>query len=112
MTRRWDSFIECSIDSEYAQRTMKGRKRHRLLWGLVAVVLIFAAWFGIRPRPSSSAADSTLGPIGGPSIAQDVNTLVGQKAQPFNLPDATGAVWHIIPGQGHTVVLVFHMGRY
>ena len=39
----------------------------------------------IPSAPSNNAADSTLGPIGGPSIAQDVNTLVGQKAQPFSL---------------------------
>jgi hypothetical protein len=110
--RGWDSFIEYSIDSGYAQRTMKRRKRHWLLWGLVVVVLIFAAWFGFRPNRASNAADSTLGPIGGPSIAQDVNTLVGQKAQSFSLPDASGAVRHIIPGQGRTVLLVFHMGRY
>ena len=91
---------------------MKGRKRHWILCGLVAAILIFAAWFGFRPRPSSNAADGTLAPIGGPSIAQDVNTLVGQKAQPFSLPDANGVVRHIRPGQGHTVLLVFHMGRY
>ena len=66
----------------------------------------------IPSAPSNNAADSTLGPIGGPSIAQDVNTLVGQKAQPFSLPDVSGAVRHIIPGQGRTIILVFHMGRY
>ena len=91
---------------------MKGRKRHWTLWGLAVAILIFAAWFGFRPRPSSNAADGTLASIGGPSIAQDVNTLIGQKAPPFSLPDANGIVRNIIPGQGHTVLLVFHMGRY
>jgi hypothetical protein len=86
------------------------RKRHWLLLASVVVVLISAAWWECCPRPSSAA--SALGPIGGPSIAQDVNTLVGQKAQPFSLPDAAGAMRQVVPGRGRTVLLVFHMGRY
>ncbi|MGH2370216.1 MAG: hypothetical protein ACRDI2_18740, partial [Chloroflexota bacterium] len=50
------------------------------------------------------------GPLGGPSIAQDVNTMVGQPALAFTLPDSDGKTYEVTPGQGKPLVVVFHMG--
>lgn len=50
------------------------------------------------------------GPLGGSSVAQDVNTLVGQPAPSFTLTDSEGQSYAVTPGQGKPLVLVFHMG--
>ncbi len=65
----------------------------------------------LRPRPDVALGPGGLpGPIGGPNVAQDVNTLVGKPAPAFTLPDSEGQTYTITPGQGKPLVLVFHMG--
>ncbi len=58
-------------------------------------------------RPSN-----LLGPIGEPTIAQDLTSLVGQNASAFSLRDDHGLVHTVVPGQGRPLVLVFHMGLH
>lgn len=82
-----------------------------ILLGLAMLALIFVALFAMHPRAPNRALNG-LEPIGGPSIAQDVNTLVGQRARPFSLRDAGGQMHTVVPGQGHAILLISHMGRY
>lgn len=72
--------------------------------GIIAV-LVFRAGTG-----QISGPNGLPGPIGGSSVAQDVNTLVGQPAPAFALTDADGERYTVTPGQGKPLVLVFHMG--
>ena len=71
-----------------------------------------AAWLVSRSaaQTPSSGATSLPGPLGGPSVAQDVNTLVGKQAPAFTLSDSDGTSYTVTPGQGKPLVLVFHMG--
>jgi hypothetical protein len=92
----------------YESATGRGR---RLSWagGILAAALVLgglALWLA-RPTPGPGGLP---GPLGGPSVAKDVNTLVGQSAPGFALPDADGTTYTVTPGQGRPLVLVFHMG--
>ncbi|MBI3972976.1 MAG: redoxin domain-containing protein [Chloroflexi bacterium] len=85
-------------------------RRRLLLWGagiLVAVLALggLAYWLSQPTGPGGLP-----GPLGGPSVAQDVDTQVGQPAPAFTLPDSEGQPHTVAPGQGKPVVLVFHMG--
>ncbi len=90
------------------------RRRHgRKPWALalaVAVVML-VAWVVFGPGDRVATGPGGLpGPIGGSNVAQDVNTLVGQPAPAFALPDSEGRSYAVTPGQGKPLVLVFHMG--
>ena len=77
---------------------------------VIAVALV-AAWLILHGRGTTALGpDGLPGPLGGSSIAQDINTLVGQPAPGFTLPDAEGVRHTVTPGQGRPIVLVFHMG--
>lgn len=78
---------------------------------LVGIVLV-GAWLLLRPtRDASTAGLGGLpGPRGGSSVAQDINTRVGQPAPSFTLSDSEGKRYAVQPGQGRPIVLVFHMG--
>ena len=82
--------------------------------GVAAVVLAIAvgAWVLFRPSAAGEGASGTglPGPIGGPSVAMDVNTLVGKPAPAFTLSDSDGTSHAITPGQGKPIVLISHMG--
>jgi hypothetical protein len=76
---------------------------------VVATILI------VWPRPETGGQSGTgpgglPGPLGGSSVAQDVNTLVGKSAPGFTLTDSEGQSYAVTPGQGKPQVLVFHMG--
>lgn len=81
-------------------------------WLLVVAVvsaITLAGWMvfqGVRQRSFSNP----LGPLGGPRVAQDVDSLVGQKAPVFSLRDPQGRLHTVVPGQGRPIVLIFHMG--
>ena len=93
------------------------QKRFALPWwalGLGAAGIVAAAYLvSLALRPSGETASSLSGlpgPLGGPEVAQDVNTLVGKRAPTFTLSDSEGKSYAVTPGQGKPVVLVFHMG--
>jgi hypothetical protein len=59
------------------------------------------------------AAPAIPGPIGGPDIAQDVNTMIGKKGPGFTLRDGDGKVYTIAPGgTGRPLVVISHMGFF
>lgn len=92
------------------------RRRDRLVrWGAIAVVAVVAvgvvSWLALgRLTDDVGVPNGLPGPEGGPSIAQDVGTLVGQPAPTFTLADAEGQSYTITPGQGRPLVLISHMG--
>lgn len=87
------------------------RRRRWLFWGsgLLAVVLLVGGLTYWLMRPTLGP-DGLPGPLGGSSIAQDVNTRVGQAAPAFTLPTSDGQTYTVTPGQGRPLVLIFHMG--
>jgi len=82
--------------------------------GVAAVVFAIAlgGWLLLRPSPAgeSVSGNGLPGPIGGSSVAMDVNTLLGKPAPAFTLLDSDGTSYAITPGQGRPIVLVSHMG--
>jgi hypothetical protein len=73
---------------------------------MLAVVGVLA-WTALPRAPGPAGFP---GPIGGPDIAQDVNTLVGRPAPAFTLTDSDGRAYAVKPGHARPTVLVFHMG--
>lgn len=94
----------------------ESRRREQVVrWGAIAAVALVAvgvvAWLALGRLGGDAGDPSGLpGPEGGPQIAQDVGTLVGQPAPSFTLTDSEGQSHTITPGQGRPVVLVSHMG--
>lgn len=76
-----------------------------VLIGMIAGVVV---WQLAKTGPTGPAG--LPGPRGGPSVAQDVNTLVGEPAPSFTLADSEGTSYTVTPGQGRPIVLVSHMG--
>jgi hypothetical protein len=75
------------------------------------LVIIVGASLALRPRSQPATSLGGLpGPLGGPDVAQDINTLVGMAAPAFTLPDSEGKRYTVTPGQGQPVVLISHMG--
>lgn len=108
-----------ALKTERRQAQLEARRRYeaaqvrrqRLAWGggiLAAAFVVGGLAFWLT-RPAA-APGGLPGPLGGRDIAQDVNTLVGQSAPAFTLPDSTGRQLAVTPGQGRPLVLVFHMG--
>jgi len=92
-----------------AQRA--GRARWVALLVVVAAMVGVIAWQFLRPRPEIATSSGGLpGPIGGPEVAQDINTLVGKLAPAFSLPDSEGKRYTVTPGQGRPLMLISHMG--
>ena len=85
-----------------------------VLVGVAAVVFAIAVggWLLFRPSAAGESVSGTglPGPIGGPSVAMDVNTLLGKPAPAFTLSDSDGTSHAITPGQGKPIVLISHMG--
>ena len=77
---------------------------------VVAAMVVIIAWQFLRPRLETAGPGGLPGPLGGPEIAQDVNTLVGQPALAFTLSDSDGKRYTVTPGQGRPLVLISHMG--
>jgi peroxiredoxin Q/BCP len=78
---------------------------------LALVAVGIAAWLILRSGSEPVSSPGALpGPRGGPSVAVDVNTLVGQTAPAFTLTDSEGTSYAVTPGRGRPLVLVFHMG--
>lgn len=93
-----------------------GQTRAWLWAGLAGAVLIMIVvglvwWLNNPPAGEAGAGVALPTPIGFPDMAQDVRTQVGQPAPAFTLPDDTGQMVTVTPGQsGRPTVLVFNMG--
>lgn len=98
------------------RRALRAERPSWLWWavGLTVAMVVIAgvvAWLTLRPGSEPAAGHARLpGPLGGPNVAQDVNTLVGQPAPAFTLADSEGKRYTVTPGEGRPLVLVFHMG--
>src|SRR5712692_10628123 len=90
----------------------KHNRTTRQVWWLLlgAVALGIVGWSAVRVLKPQTPADR-FGPIGGPAIAQDMNTL-GRRAEAFSLRDAEGKIPAVVPGPGRLIVLNFHMRFY
>ena len=92
--------------------TRQQKRRTGTSWLLLAAAVfafVLVGWVAVRAVRQRSFSNP-LGPLGGPRIAQDVDSLVGQKAPVFSLRDPQGDVHTVVPGQGRSIVLIFHMG--
>ena len=105
-----------------------GATRDRPNWGLILGLLvgvgvalaIFIPAIMTRPAPRSTTPLASIpvstsavaipGPLGGPQVAMDVNTLLGRPAPAFTLVDSEERSFPISPGGGTKTVLVFNMG--
>lgn len=81
------------------------------LLGVAALAVALVSWIAFQALQQRSSSNP-LGPLGGPRIVQDVDSLIGQKAPVFSLRDPQGAVHTVVPGQGRPIVLIFHMGLH
>jgi hypothetical protein len=91
-----------------------------LLVGVVVALAIFipAIMSTLKARPAVSPTNAPVtassaslpGPLGGSSIAMDVNTLVGRPAPAFTLADSEDRSFPVSPGGGTRTVLIFNMG--
>ncbi len=95
-------------------RTERPRRRSWLI-AVVAALVVIVAVVVLWPTLQSSggATTATAGmpaPLGGPSVAVDVGTLVGKPAPALALSDSDGKSYAVSPGQGRALVLVSHMG--
>ncbi len=82
-------------------------------WLLASIALAVAqsGWFHVRAAGAGAPANMP-GPLGGPQIAVDVNTMTGQKAPSFVLRDGNGKEYKVVPGRGRPLVVISHMGYY
>lgn len=90
----------------------QGRRDRVMKWGIaLGTVAVVAALVGFVVWANLFQGSSGLpGPLGGPSVSKDVNTLVGKPAAAFTLSDSDGKGHTVTPGQGKPLVLVTHMG--
>lgn len=90
------------------------RFNNGIAWVAGTVVLLAVAgaltWGAVHRSTGSAGPQALPGPVGGPDVAQDVNTLVGKPAPAFTLVDSEGKRYAVTPGRGRPMVLVFHMG--
>ncbi|MDR7543446.1 MAG: hypothetical protein QN120_04265 [Armatimonadota bacterium] len=91
----------------------RGQRRRWTRWVPLSALVVAAAgaWYAAgAARPPQAAIP---GPIGGPEIAVDVNTLLGKKGPAFALRDGDGRIYQVTPGgTGRPLVLISHMGYY
>lgn len=81
------------------------------LLAAIALAVAPGAWFPVRAADPGGPANIP-GPLGGPQIAVDVNTMIGQKAPSFVLRDGPGREHKVVPGRGRPLVVISHMGYY
>jgi hypothetical protein len=98
-----------------SRSSARPRRSPIVVVGVAALALAIAAgaWVLSRPSLAGEGASGTTGlpgPLGGSSVAVDVNTLVGKSAPAFTLSDSDGTSYAVTPGQGKPIVLISHMG--
>ena len=91
-----------------------------LLVGVAAALAIFIPAIMTTLKPKTVASPTSVsvttgggslpGPLGGSSVAMDVNTLVGKPAPAFTLSDSEERSFPVSPGGGARTLLVFNMG--
>ena len=93
----------CGIAYHLADTGWKVMTRRCLLAAIVAGWVLLSLF-------SSYAAPAIPGPLGGPEIAVDVNTMIGKKAPSSTLRDGDGKSYRVVPGRGRPLVVISHMG--
>lgn len=101
------------MDAELLRRlcrhTIGARGVTIAVWVCAALLVTAAA----RPTATARGAVPIPGPIGGPEIAVDVNTMIGKQGPPFVLQDGDRRTYRVRPGgTGRALVLISHMGFY
>jgi hypothetical protein len=76
----------------------------------VLAVAVALTWRTFHRSHGVAGPGALPGPLGGPDVAQEVNTLVGKPAPAFTLADSEGKPYAVTPGRGRPTVLIFHMG--
>jgi hypothetical protein len=77
-----------------------------------AIGLALTGW-AVVSAGRLEAAPAIPGPLGGPEISIDVNTMLRKKGPAFTLRDGDGRVYHVAPGStGKPLVIISHMGFY
>ena len=109
-TKRGRRKERVGIQQRRQEAAARQRREPIVRWVAIAAVVLAAigvvAWMALGRQAVGGLPE----PEGGPSVAQDVGTLVGQPAAAFTLPDADGRDYTVTPGQGKPVVFVSHMG--
>lgn len=102
------------IAPSHSRRSRQTRGR---LWlglagaALMVIVAGLTRWLNNPTVGEAGVRVALPTPIGFPDTAQDVGTKVGQPAPAFTLPDDSGQMVTVTPGQtDRPTVLVFNMG--
>lgn len=112
----WQQAQEARRQQRLAEGAARRRRIKLARWGrraasglvLVAIIAGIVVWQLSKTEPTGPGG--LPGPRGGPSVAQDVDTLDGKPAPGFTLSDSEGTSYAVTPGQGRPIVLVSHMG--
>ncbi len=94
--------------------TRQAKRRTVASWWLLVAAgfaIALVGWVAVQALRQRSFSNP-LGPLGGPRIAQDVESLIGQKAPVFSLRDPQGDLHTVVSRQGRPIVLIFHMGLH
>lgn len=84
---------------------------HRAPWWRASAALLLMTGSLTTWAVLLRAAPVIPGPIGGPDIAQDVNTMIGKKGPGFTLHDGDGKAHTVVPGgTDRPLVVISHMG--
>lgn len=103
------------VQERHRAAAAQERRDRFMKWGIalgtaVVVAVLVGGIVWANMSQSARGLGGLPGPLGGPSVAQDVNTLVGTPAPAFTLSDADGKSHSVTPGQGRPLVLITHMG--
>lgn len=108
--------VVASARQQRANAAIARRRRKQIVrWASAVSALILLVLGAVLYQQSNTAdappgSDELPAPRGGPDMAVDVNTLVGQPAQPFTLTDSEGESYSVTPGNGRPIALITHMG--
>jgi hypothetical protein len=90
-------------------RVFEGRRVRIARWVCTALLVAAAGLSSATVR----GAVPIPGPIGGPEVAVDVNTMIGKQGPSFVLQDGDRRTHRVSPGAtGRALVIISHMGFY
>jgi hypothetical protein len=84
----------------------------RARW-IAATALVVVVGIAVAISVRMAREPEIPGPLGGPQVAVDVNTMLGRKGQGFTLRDGDGRAYSVEPGTtGRPLVVISHMGFF